>query len=86
MTQVDEGPDWYDRRNELEPDMIFRTHDGFVMLDRRKPGDGTQWIVADWHEGWSHYDSTIEPGDLIGEPIASEDALRALIAAERQCA
>lgn len=71
--------DWYERRSELKPDMIFRTNDGFVMLDRRKPGDGTRWIVAEWHDGWTHYESTIEPGDLIGEPIVNDEALRATI-------
>lgn len=59
------GVDWYDRRNELSPGMKFRTHAGeIVMLDRTVPGDGTRWYVADWHDGWSYYDSTIEPGDL----------------------
>lgn len=80
MTEIKKEIDWYDRRHELEPDMIFRIHDGYVMLDRRNPGDGTQWIVADWHDGWSYYDSIIEPGDLIGDPIADEKALRGLIA------
>lgn len=57
--------DWYDNRRALRPDMIFRTHDGIVMLDRRVPGDGTQWYVADWSNGWSYYDSTLEPGELL---------------------
>ena len=56
--------DWYDRRHELECGMVFRTSEGVVMLDRTVPGDGTKWYVADWHDGWSYYDSTIEPGDL----------------------
>lgn len=64
-------PDWYERRHELRPDMIFRTHDGVVMLDRRVPGDGTQWYVADWFNGWSYEDSTIEPGEL-GEQLAHD--------------
>jgi hypothetical protein len=57
--------DWYERRNELCPDQVFRTADGVVKLDRRVPGDGTRWYVADWWNGWSYQDSTIEPGDLI---------------------
>ena len=57
--------DWYDRRDELEPEQVFKATDGsIVKLDRRVPGDGTQWYVADWFNGWSYYDDTIEPGDL----------------------
>lgn len=58
--------DWYERRDELEPDQIFRMQDGsIVKLDRRVPGDGTAWYVADWFNGhWSYEDSRIEPGDL----------------------
>jgi hypothetical protein len=58
--------DWYERRNELMPGQIFRTHDGsIVKLDRTVPGDGTKWYVADWWgSGWAYMDSTIEPGDL----------------------
>lgn len=59
--------DWYERRNELEPGMVFMSNDGLVMLDRSVPGDGTKWYVADWHGGWAYYDGTIEPGDLIHE-------------------
>ena len=66
------GPDWYARRHELEPGMVFRTNDGIVKLDGRVPGDGTKWVVADWHDGWAHYGSEIEPGELQGDPI--EDA------------
>lgn len=57
--------DWYERRHELEPGLIFRTKEGsVVMLDRCVPGDGTKWYVADWWNGWSYMDATIEPGDL----------------------
>lgn len=64
--------DWYERRHELEPGQIFTTHDGsLVMLDRTVPGDGTRWYVADWWNGWSYQDSTIEPGDL-AERFADE--------------
>ena len=58
--------DWYEFRNDLRPGQIFRTHSGdIIQLDRSVPGDGTKWYVADWYrDGWSHYDSTIEPGDL----------------------
>jgi hypothetical protein len=59
--------DWYERRDELMPDMVFTDYQGHrVMLDRRVPGDGTKWYVADWWNGhWSHEDGTIEPGDLV---------------------
>lgn len=58
--------DWYERRHELEPGQIFTTFDGSVVkLDRRVPGDGTKWYVADWMGHWSYEDSTIEPGDLV---------------------
>lgn len=58
--------DWYERRNELRPGMVFRDVNGYlVQLDRTVPGDGTKWYVADWSNGcWSYDDSTIEPGDL----------------------
>ena len=59
--------DWYDRRDELESDMVFRDYQGdLVKLDRQVPGDATQWYVADFSNGsWAYYDSTIEPGDLV---------------------
>lgn len=58
--------DWYERRDELEPEQVFRTYDGSVVkLDRRVPGDGTLWYVADWWNGWTYMDSTAEPGDLV---------------------
>lgn len=58
--------DWYERRDELEPEQVFLTRYGSkVKLDRRVPGDGTQWYVADWwNDSWAYMDSTIEPGDL----------------------
>ena len=69
------GEDWYERRNELEADQVFRLHDGStVKLDRRVPGDGSQWFVASWWNGsWAYMDSAIEPGDLaerIADPAA----------------
>ena len=57
---------WYDNRDKLQSGLIFRCIDGsFVKLDRTVPGDGTKWYVADWNNGWSYCDSTIEPGDLV---------------------
>lgn len=76
--------DWYDRRDELEPSMVFDSCWGIVQLDRRVPGDGSRWYVLDGRNsyntgkwGWYAEDSTIEPGDLTerlpndyaGEPI-----------------
>lgn len=59
--------DWYERRHELEPGMTFEDIDGDeVILDRRVPGDGTKWYIGVWTgRGWSYYDDTIEPGDLV---------------------
>lgn len=57
--------DWYEERHKLQPDQIFKLHDGsIVKLDRTVPGDGTKWYVADWYRGWSYQDSTIEPGEI----------------------
>lgn len=71
---------WYHQRHDLEPDMVFVTAYGAVKLDRRVPGDGTQWYVADWDKGWSFYDSTIEPGDLLSMPIVdSPQAIEAAL-------
>lgn len=71
--------DWYERRDELNAEQVFLVAYGAVKLDRRVPGDGTKWYVADWLNGWSYLDNTIEPGDLIGEPI--EDTRVAIEAA-----
>lgn len=68
------GIDWYERRDELRADMVFRTYDGsLVKLDRRVPGDGTKWYVAEWSWGsWGYYDSTVEPGDLTSQEADPE--------------
>lgn len=68
--------DWYERRSELEPGMVFSSDYGIVKLDQRVEGDATQWVVLSWYAGrpevkgyeqghWSADDATIEPGDLI---------------------
>ena len=66
------GVDWYERRRELREGMVFNTAYGLVKLDRTVPGDGTKWYVADSYGPgkWCYEHSTIEPGDLIGEPLA----------------
>lgn len=75
--------DWYERRDELMFGQVFRTADGMVKLDRRVPGDGTKWYVADWNGGWAYYDSTIEPSELIGDPIEdTPEAIQAAFAAD----
>lgn len=64
--------DWYERRHDLREGMVFNTHGGCVMLDRRVPGDGTKWYAAtwcSWSRSWSYEDYTVEPGDLIGLPM-----------------
>ena len=70
MASNSQSSDWYERRDELRQGQVFRlADDSVVMLDRTVPGDGSKWYVADWSNGWSYYDSTIEPGELRGEPI-----------------
>lgn len=62
-----DNPDyWYENRHELRQGWVFRTlDDSIVMLDRRVPGDGTDWYVADQVDGsWAYYDDQIHPGDL----------------------
>lgn len=58
--------DFYELRHTLAPEQVFRDHEGdLVKLDRRVPGDGTQWYVATWWgSSWAYMDSVIEPGDL----------------------
>lgn len=69
MQEVKQAQDWYERRNELCQEQVFRTQDGSVVkLDRTVPGDGTKWYVADWNaysKGWTYEDGTLEPGDLV---------------------
>lgn len=66
--------DWYENRDQLNPGMIFNTDNGVIQLDRRTPGDRTRWNVLDWHHShWIDEGSTIEPGDLMGEPLTEED-------------
>lgn len=61
----DEAPDYYQRRDELRSGQIFRTCGGdIVKLGRRLPGDGTDWLVEHWYDGWSGEESRIHPGDL----------------------
>lgn len=64
LTGEDHGPVFL--ADTLEPGQTFVTIDGSVVkLDRRVPGDGTKWYVADWwNDSWAYMDSTIEPGDL----------------------
>lgn len=64
MSETKHTPDWYERRDELQPGQVFQSFDGIVKLDRTVPGDGTKWYVATWNNGWSYEDGTIEPGDL----------------------
>lgn len=69
--------DWYTKRQDLRSGMVFKTTGGdIVRLDRRVPGDGTQWYVDDWDgHYWSSWDNTIEPGDLEGTAACCPDAM-----------
>lgn len=61
---------------EREPGQVYRTvYGSIVRLDRRVPGDGTDWYADDWYPGnpnvkgyerghWSCEDSRLHPGDL----------------------
>lgn len=58
--------DWYERRAELRPWQVFRDDTGdVVQLDRRVPGDGTDWYVLEWSNGWFCYDRRIHPSELV---------------------
>jgi hypothetical protein len=76
MTTQD--PDyWYLNRHLLEEGQVFRTRDDMIVkLDVRVPGDGTKWYVGescgDLKDGFEYWDSTIEPGDLRGDPIPDQ--------------
>jgi hypothetical protein len=61
------GQDWYARRDELRPGMVFLDHDGDrLRLDRTVPGDGSKWYADTYGNGtWFHDDHTVEPGDLV---------------------
>ena len=65
--------DWYEHSDELEPGQVFTTHAGeTVKLDRRVPGDGTDWYVADlWNGSWAYMESRLHPGDL--KAVSSEN-------------
>lgn len=70
FTRVED--DWYDKRCDLSVGQVFETvYGSIVRLDRRVPGDGTQWYADVWYKGykdrwyWSCEDTTVEPGDLI---------------------
>lgn len=61
--------DWYERRDELDPGQVFRTHDdSIVRLDQRVPGDGTDWYCDVWIESqrpyWSAEMFRLHPSDL----------------------
>lgn len=59
--------DWYEERHQLRADMVFMLTDGSVIqLDRRVPGDGTEWYALEWMgERWVAEDLTVHPGDFV---------------------
>ena len=69
------GDYWYHHRHELEMGMVFKTNSGsIVKLDGYVPGDGTLMYVADFFDGkWCYQDSTLEPGDLVGNPLTEAE-------------
>lgn len=41
---------WYEHRHELKYGMVFRDYEGsLVRLNRRVPGDGTDWYADVWY-------------------------------------
>lgn len=73
---MNSNKDWYEHRNELNPGDVFKTYDDCVIrLDRRVPGDGTDWYADVWMNGWTNIpgyekghwsseDAIVSPGDL----------------------
>lgn len=61
--------DWYEQRDRLEADMVFRTTtDDIVRLRDRDFGDGSRWFVDDWiatRSDWYNEGNTVEPSDLV---------------------
>ena len=63
---------WYENSHELMVGDVFSheyDENHFVKLDRRVPGDGTDWYVLDWVQKvsggyWEDIDSRIHPCDL----------------------
>lgn len=72
---MSEKIDWYTRQDELEAGMVFTSCWGTVKLDRRVPGDGTQWyalsLSADGR--WVHDDIEVEPGELEDRLVELEE-------------
>ena len=60
---------WYDNKHLLRADMVFKCDDGSIIkLDRRIPGDGTEWYALEWLEDrWGAEDLTGHPGDFCEE-------------------
>ncbi len=75
MTNTAERTDWYERRTELRPGMVFDSCWGVVRLDARTPGDGTDWDCDVWYDPrpdfpgyeighWSAERMQVNPGEL----------------------
>lgn len=64
--------DWYAHRDRLnQGDVCILYDDTTVKLDRRVPGDGTDWYVVDWDgltETWYYNDRRIHPSDIVKGP------------------
>lgn len=65
MGDEGEAADFYQRRDELRPGQVYRTCVGnIVRLARHLPGDGTDWLVETWDDGWRGEDDRIHPSEL----------------------
>lgn len=66
--------DWYAERDRLnQGDVCILYDDTTVKLDRRVPGDGTDWYVLDWWDNgfngrWTDNDRRIHPSDIVKGP------------------
>lgn len=67
---------WYDNRDRLNQGDVCTLENGSVVkLDRRVPGDGTDWYVLDYvqhyfdkHWYWTDNDSKIHPSEILKGP------------------
>lgn len=57
---------WYNNRDRLNPGHVCILEDGLtVRLDRRVPGDGTDWYCDVWVNGsWICENHKIHPSDI----------------------
>lgn len=57
---------YYDDWADLKPGMVVEDIEGDILkLDRRVPGDGTDWYCAIWmNDHFSYEDLRVHPADI----------------------